>query len=74
MPGFKVEVQVGKDPFGRDAEWSSNALVLATEEEATGYGEDLFCRWTAVNKWRVVPTEKEPNYQFINGQLTGKGE
>ena len=68
MPGFKAEVQVGKDP------WCGNALVFATEEEATEYGEDLYCRWAAVNKWRAVPTEKEPNYQFINGAITKKGE
>lgn len=68
MPGFKIEIQVGKDP------WCSNALVFATEEETNEYGQDLYARWVLVNKWRVIPTEKEPNYQFINGQLIGKGE
>ena len=75
MPGFKVEVQTGGNTFGKGAEWNSNALVFATEEEATTeYGEDLFCRWTAVNNWRIKPTEEEPNYSFINGKLTKKGE
>ncbi len=74
MPGFRMEVRIGGNTFGKGAEWNSNALVFATKEEATEYGEDLFCRWTAVNNWRIRPTKKDPNYQFINGKLIEKGE
>lgn len=47
---FKVEVQVGSDP------WRSNNLTFSTREKAEEYGKDLFRRWTAVKEWRVVET------------------
>ncbi len=56
MAGYKVQVKT----IG-DKDWCGNALVFSTEEKATAYGEDLFNRWVAVEHWRVVPTEEEPN-------------
>ncbi len=72
--GFKAEVCIGGNTFGQGAEWVSNSLVFDTPEEAEGYAIDLFSRWTSVTKYRVAPTDKEPNHSFNNGQLTKKGE
>ncbi len=55
MSGFMVQVKI---PGERD--WVGNAVVFATEAEAQNYGEDLFCRWTVVSDWRLIPTDKEP--------------
>lgn len=46
---FKAEVQTGSDP-----KWYGNGLDFATAAEAETYVIDLFHRWTAVVKWRVV--------------------
>ena len=34
--------------------WVGNALTFETHEEAEKYVIDLYSRWTAVRKWRVV--------------------
>jgi hypothetical protein len=44
-----------------DKDWVSNGLRFKTEEDAKAYGQDLFCRWTAVNEWKVLESEEEPN-------------
>ena len=41
--------------------WSSNAQRYETEEQARAAGESLFSRWTAVEKFRVVPSTDPPN-------------
>jgi hypothetical protein len=51
---FKVEVLA-------HGGWSSNAQRYETEEQAKAAGESLFSRWTAVEKFRVVPSTDPPN-------------
>ncbi len=48
---FKVEVQA--DSSGT---WAANSLRFQTVQQAEDYARDLFSRWTAVRKWRVVPS------------------
>jgi hypothetical protein len=47
---FKVEC-TGVPNTG---EYVSNAIRLATEEEAKRYGRELSCRWMAMGEWRVA--------------------
>ena len=56
MASFMVEVIA--DNSGK---WCGNGLRFSTEEAAEAYGEDLAGRWSLVTKWRVVPSEEEPN-------------
>jgi hypothetical protein len=44
-----------------DTEWCCNALRFPTLEMAQAYGQDLFCRWTAVREWTVLPSDDLPN-------------
>lgn len=50
---FKVEVIA--DSSGQ---WVGNGLRFETDAAAREYGEDLFCRWTAVREFRVVEVEE----------------
>ena len=49
-----------KGPFAAEViadssgEFCGNALRFPTAEAAKAYAQDLYCRWTAVKKWRVV--------------------
>ena len=45
--------------------WSSNAQRYETEEQARAAGESLFSRWTAVEKFRVVPSTDPPNQPAV---------
>lgn len=49
--------------------WAGNALRFATQEEAEANVRDLFGRWMAVKETRVVPSEDEPNYRWVDGKL-----
>lgn len=61
---YKVEV------IADDTEkWCSNAVRLATKEEADKYGHDLFSRWLAVRKWQVTESDEPVNYKWDS--LTG---
>jgi hypothetical protein len=62
MAGFKPEVIA--DSSGK---WSGNALIFPTEKEAKAYVRDLAGRWTLVRDTRVVPTDEEPNYNWVEG-------
>jgi len=53
---FKVEVLAHGE-----TKWCGNGLRFKTEQEAKDYGYDLSMRWTAVDEWRVVESEDEPN-------------
>lgn len=44
-------VEVVADSTG---EWCGNGLTFPTVEAAKKYAIDLFYRWTAVKKWRVI--------------------
>lgn len=48
--------------------WCGNSLRFATKEEAEGNVADLACRWTMVRKTRVVESQDEPNYRFVEGK------
>lgn len=53
---FKAEVIA--DNSGK---WVSNGCVFATREEAQGYVDDLWSRWTLVRERRVVESTEEVN-------------
>lgn len=40
-----------------ESNYASNALTFATVEDAEDYARDLYCRWTMLASWRVVPVE-----------------
>jgi len=48
---FRVEVNTFGDP---DDSWSGNAITHASRAQAKWAAENLFDRWTAVQKWRVL--------------------
>lgn len=68
MPkSWKVEVTT----VGDNGKYSSNAIRFPDELQAKYYGEGLFMRWSAVEKWRVVECDDPINYrdgQFITPQ------
>jgi len=64
MPNsYKPEVKTSRD------DWTGNALRFATEQEALDNVRDLMMRWFAVTDTRVVPSEDQPNYTYIDGKL-----
>lgn len=50
-------------------DWNSNAVRVATKEEAEGYARDLFSRWMAVTNTRVCECQDPVNYKFEGGRL-----
>lgn len=50
-------------------DWNTNALVFATKQEAEDYAEDLFYRWTRVEKYEARESDDPVNYVFTDGQL-----
>lgn len=53
---YKVEIKVRGEMT-----YCSNGLRFKTCNEALEYGENLAMRWTAVDLWRVAPSDDEPN-------------
>jgi len=54
LPGHQsYAAEVIADDSGK---WVSNGLRFATAAEAKAYVMDLYSRWTAVRKYRVVPS------------------
>jgi len=49
--------------------WCGNALRFPTHEEAEANVRDLFGRWMAVKETRVVESDDEPNYRWMDGKL-----
>jgi hypothetical protein len=49
-------------------EWVGNGLRFPTYIEAEQYVIDLARRWTLVREVRVVESDKEANYNFVNGE------
>ena len=49
---YKVEVIADSSN-----QWTGNGLRFDTLDEATDYAKNLYSRWTAVSKWRVVDSE-----------------
>ncbi len=62
---YMVEVQADST-----STWRSNAVRLATAEEAEAYGRDLYSRWVLVRGKRVVESSDPVTYTFVDGQLT----
>lgn len=58
MKSFKVEVIA--DSSGQ---WASNAVRVATKEEAEAYARNLYSRWTSVRRWQVVESEDPTNFK-----------
>jgi len=50
-------------------QWCGNALRFPTKEEAEANVANLFSRWMLVRETRVVESDDEPNYRWINGEL-----
>jgi hypothetical protein len=69
MPGYKVEVNTVSDG---DEIFTGNAVVHETQEAAVHAAEDLFMRWFAVRKWRVVRFEGEPDTRGVFGEQDGE--
>lgn len=65
---YKAEVKVS-------GEWNNNRIVLAGEEEAKAYGENLKSRWLLVTDTRATPTEDPvtDHYDSLTGLLTPVG-
>lgn len=53
---FKAEMYV-------HGQWAGNAMRYPTPEMAEKAGADLFMRWTATEKYRVVPSTDPPNVE-----------
>ncbi len=49
--------------------WAGNALRFPTREEAEANVKNLKQRWMLVTDTRVVESEDEPNYRWVDGQL-----
>jgi hypothetical protein len=49
--------------------WSRNALVFATEQEASDNARDLMFRWLLVTDSRAVEVDEPVNYRYVNGAL-----
>ena len=58
---YKMEVEV-------DGNWSSNACVYATREEAEAAGRELLSRWFVPTDSRAVESTETVNYKFEGGR------
>lgn len=54
---WKPEVKVQGD-------WSSNALVFASRDEASNYAADLWSRWTLCDDYRAVEVEAPVTHEW----------
>jgi len=61
--GYRPMVEVNGN------EWAGNALVFATEEEATANARNLMSRWMLVTNWRVDETSEPVNYRWTENGL-----
>ena len=64
---WKPEVKV-------DGQWSQNALVFATQEEAAASALNLYGRWMMTTDHRAVEVDEAVNYALIDGQLVAVKE
>jgi hypothetical protein len=62
--------QVIADSSGK---WAGNALRFPTREEAEANVKDLEARWMMVRDTRVIESDDEPNYRWIDGKLVRIG-
>lgn len=59
---WKPEVEV-------NGQWSRNALVFETQEEAETSARELFGRWMLTTGYRAVEVDEPVNYSLVNGEL-----
>ena len=64
---WKPEVEVND-------QWSRNALVFATQEEAAESARELFGRWMLATGYRAVEVDEPVNYALIDGALVAVKE
>ena len=64
---WKPEVEV-------NGQWSRNALVFATKEEAMASAQDLFSRWILTTGCRAVEVDEPVNYALVDGKLVDMKE
>lgn len=64
---WKPEVEV-------NGQWSRNALVFATQEEAAKSARELFGRWMLTTGYRAVEVDEPVNYALIDGALVAVKE
>ncbi len=62
MSNWKPELEV-------DGEWSGNAQVFATKEEAELMARDIFSRWLVPTGYRAAETEDPVNSRIEGGKL-----
>ena len=62
---WKPEVNV-------DNQWSQNALVFDTEDEARAYAQDLYSRWMLATGYRAVESDLPANYTYTDRNLVAK--
>jgi hypothetical protein len=55
---YKVEVKV----YG-ESKWGTNAIRLATQEEARAYAMAWHLRWLAMEEWRIAKSDEPVNYR-----------
>lgn len=64
---WKPEVEV-------NGQWSRNALVFETQEEAAESARELFGRWMLTTGYRAVEVDEPVNYALIDGALVAVKE
>ncbi len=64
---WKPEVEV-------NGQWSRNALVFATQEEAAESARELFSRWILTTGYRAVEIDEPVNYALVDGALVAVKE
>ncbi len=64
---WKPEVEVND-------QWSRNALVFATQEEAAESARELFGRWILTTGYRAVEVDEPVNYALVDGALVAVKE
>ena len=64
---WKPEVEV-------NGQWSRDALVFATQEEAAKSARELFGRWMLTTGYRAVEVDEPVNYALIDGALVAVKE
>jgi hypothetical protein len=52
--------------------WCGNSLRFATKEEAESNVLDLASRWFLVRETRVVESDDQVNYAWVDGKLEGR--
>jgi hypothetical protein len=54
-----------------ETRYASNALTFEKAEDADAYARDLYCRWTMLADWRVVPASTPEREEIVPEKDTG---